>query len=97
MQQRRGCLPGGCLRASTELPACASPALPSLPGQTQMGADSPARAVKIKPREPGAAVSAGRALGAIPGVAAPLLALPRCCVPAWLQLGNAGGGLPTLL
>lgn len=96
-----GCLPGGCLRASTELPARASPALAALPRQTQMGADSPARAVKIKPREPRAAVSAGRALGAPPGAAAPVLpcqgaASPLCprCVPAWLQRGGAAGGCP---
>lgn len=75
LQQRRGCLPGGCLRASTELPACATPALASFLRQTQMKADSPARAVKIKPREPGAAVSAGWVLGAIPGAAASVLVL----------------------
>lgn len=107
--QRRICTgagaacPGGCPRASRELPGCASPVLASLSSTTDANGSRQAGSSRKDqtPGAPGLLSARDGALGAIPGAAAPALALPgdaptevRCpCVAAaqscWQSAGRS--------
>lgn len=97
LHQRRGCLPGGCPRASTELPGCASPALASLGSMTDTNGSRQAGS-SGKDQTPGARGCCQCKMGCSepsrewqphcsPCLVTPLL---KCCVPTWLQRGAAG-------
>lgn len=97
LQRRRGCLPGGCPRASVELPGCLSLALASLGSTTDTNGSRQA-GLSHKDQTLGAWGCCQHGTGhwepswewqphRSPCLEVPLL---KGCVPTWLQRGAAG-------